>query len=55
VVPLYLMYLRGFGVEMPFPSWFSRGYPRLATGLFVLGGPILFVALIGTGVWVLKR
>jgi hypothetical protein len=55
VLPLYLMYGRGFGVETPFPRRFCKSYPRVAAGLFVLGGPVLFAVLIATGIWLLKR
>ena len=54
IVPLVWMHVRGVGVEIPLPKRLARAYPKLAIYLFVLGGPLLFIALVGSGIWLLR-
>jgi hypothetical protein len=51
ILPLFLSYTMGVGVEMPLPKSFAMAYPKLAIWLFLLGGPTLFLALLGIMVW----
>ena len=53
ILPLAAMHLAGVGVEIPLPKGFVKAHPKLATYLFVLGGPALFVALVVAFVWLL--
>jgi len=52
--PLALMYIGGLGVESPLPKRLVMAYPKLAVYLFVLGGPMLFLALLVTLIWLLR-
>ncbi len=54
IFPLAWMYVGGVGIEIPLPSRFATMYPRLAIYLFVLGGPLLFLALVGSEIWLLR-
>jgi hypothetical protein len=54
IVPLAALYLAGVGVEIPLPRGFVMAHLKLATYLFVLGGPLLFLALIVTFIWLLR-
>jgi hypothetical protein len=54
VVPLVWMHVGGVGVEIPVPKRLATAYPRLALYLFVLGGPLLFIALGVALVWLLR-
>ena len=54
IVPLVAMYMAGVGVAIPLPKRFATAYPKLATYLFIFGGPLLFVALVATGIWLLR-
>jgi len=54
IVPLVAMHLAGVGVGIPLPKRLARAYPKLAAYLFVFGGPLLFVALVATGIWLLR-
>ncbi|MGA8765183.1 MAG: hypothetical protein WB562_20115 [Candidatus Sulfotelmatobacter sp.] len=54
ILPLVWMYIGGVGVEFPLPKRLVTAYPKLATYLFVLGGPLLFGTLVPTGIWLLR-
>ena len=54
ILPLIWLHFGGVGVEVPLPRRFAMGHPRLALYLFVLGGPLLFIALVATGIWLLR-
>ena len=54
ILPLGLMYIGGFGVELPLPRRLATAYPRLALYFFVLGGPILLIGLLAALVWLLR-
>jgi hypothetical protein len=54
ILPLILLYFGGVGVENPLPRRLASAHPNLAIYLFVLGGPILFFALVVTGIWLLR-
>jgi len=54
IVPLVAMYTAGVGVAIPLPRRFATAYPKLAVYLFVLGAPLLFAALVATGIWLLR-
>lgn len=54
VLPLAWMHIGEVGVEFPLPKRLVTAYPRLAIYLFVLGGPLIFVALIASGIWLLR-
>jgi hypothetical protein len=41
-------HIGGLGVESPLPKRLVRAYPKLAVYLFILGGPVLFLALLVT-------
>jgi len=51
ILPLILGFAMGVGTEMPLPQSFAMAYPKLAIWLFLLGGPTLFLALLGIVVW----
>ena len=53
ILPIWLMYVGGWGVESPLPKRLVMAYPKLAVYLFVVGGPALFLALLVTLVWLL--
>ena len=46
ILPLGALYLAGVGVEIPFSKRFVMAHPKLAIYLFVVGGPLLFLALV---------
>jgi hypothetical protein len=46
-----MMYIGGLGVFSPIPKRLAVAYPKLAVYLFVLGGPMLFLALLVTLIW----
>jgi hypothetical protein len=54
IFPLAAQYLAGVGVEIPLPKRFVMAYPRLAIYLFILGGPLLFLALGIAFIWLLR-
>jgi hypothetical protein len=54
ILPLVWMHVGGVGVEIPLPKRLARAYPKLALYLFVLGGPLLFIALVASGIWLLR-
>lgn len=54
LLPLALMHIGGFGVESPLPKRLVKTYPKLAVYLFILGGPVLFLALLVTLIWLLR-
>ena len=54
ILQLGLMHIGGWGVESPLPKRLVRAYPKLAVYLFVLGGPVLFLALLVTLIWLLR-
>jgi hypothetical protein len=54
ILPIALMYIGGLGVESPLPKRLVIAYPNLAIYLFVLGGPMLFLALLVTLIWLLR-
>ena len=54
VLPLILLYVGGLGVEIPMPTRFVRTHPRAAIYLWALGGPAIFIALLATGIWLLR-
>jgi hypothetical protein len=54
ILPIAVMYIGGLGVESPLPKRFVMAYPKLAIYLFVLGGPMLFLALLVTLIWLLR-
>jgi hypothetical protein len=55
ILPLASMYIGGLGVESPLPKRLVMAYPKLAVYLFVLGGPMLFLALLVTLIWLLRQ
>ena len=54
ILPLGLMYIGGLGVQSPLPRRLVIAFPRLAVYLFVLGGPIIFLALLIALVWLVR-
>jgi hypothetical protein len=54
MMPLATLYMDGAGVEVPLPKRLVMAYPKLATYLFILGGPLLFLALATAFVWLLR-
>ena len=54
ILPLVVMYMAGVGVEVPLPKPFVREYPKLATYLFVVGGPMLFLGLAMAFIWLVR-
>jgi hypothetical protein len=54
ILPLGMMYLGGLGVESPLPKRIVMAYPKLSVYLFVLGGPMVFLALLVTLIWLLR-
>jgi hypothetical protein len=54
ILPLAMMYIGGLGVLSPIPKRLAVAYPKLAVYLFVMGGPMLFVALLVTLIWLLR-
>jgi hypothetical protein len=40
------MHLAGVGAAIPFPKRFVKAYPKLTIWLFVVGGPLLFLAMV---------
>jgi hypothetical protein len=54
ILPLVAMHMAGVGVAIPLPQRFARAYPKLATYLFVVGGPILFLALVVALIWLVR-
>ena len=54
ILPLGMMYIGGLGVESPLPKRIVIAYPKLSVYLFVLGGPIMFLALLVTLTWLLR-
>jgi hypothetical protein len=49
-----MMYIGGLGVFSPIPKRLAVAYPKLAVYLLVLGGPMLFLALLVTLIWLLR-
>ena len=54
ILPLVAMHLAGVGVGIPLPKRLVRAYPKLAVYLFVVGGPLLFLAVVITFIWLLR-
>ena len=54
ILPLAAQFVVGVGVEIPLPKRFVMAYPKLAICLFVLGGPLLFFALVMALIWLLR-
>jgi hypothetical protein len=54
ILPLVWMHVGGVGVEIPLPKRLATEYPKLAIYLFVLGGPLLFIALVIAFIWLLR-
>lgn len=54
ILPLGLLYIGGLEVELPLPKRLVMAYPRLAISLFVFVGPLLFLALAITIIWLLR-
>jgi hypothetical protein len=54
IFPLLLLYIGGLGVENPLPKRLTMEYPRLAIYLFVVGGPLLFIALVVICIWLMR-
>jgi len=54
ILPLAVHFAAGVGVEIPLPKRFVMAYPKLAIFLFVLGGPLLFLALVIALIWLLR-
>jgi hypothetical protein len=54
ILPIALMYIGGLGVGSPLPKRLVMAYPKLAVYLFVLGGPMLFLALLVTLIWLIR-
>jgi hypothetical protein len=54
ILPLVWLHVGGVGVQLPLPKGFARAYPKLALYLFVLGGPLLFIALVIVFIWLLR-
>jgi hypothetical protein len=38
------------GVKIPLPRRLVSAYPKLSVYLFILGGPLLFIAMVATGI-----
>jgi hypothetical protein len=54
ILPLVALYVAGLGIEVPLPKWLVLAYPKLAICLFIFGGPLLFISLVATGIWLLR-
>ena len=54
ILPLIALYTSGLGIEIPIPVWFGRAFPRLTIYAFVIGGPLLFAALVVTIIWLAR-
>jgi len=54
ILPLVAMHVTGVGVAIPLPKRFVKAYPKLATWLFVVGGPLLFLAMVVALIWLLR-
>ena len=54
ILPLVLLYIFGKGVEFPLPERLFKAHTKVAIYLFVLGGPLLFVALVATFIGLLR-
>ena len=54
ILPLVAMHMAGVGVAVPLPKRFVRAYPKLATYLFVVGGPMLFLGLVMAFIWLVR-
>jgi hypothetical protein len=54
ILPLADHYMAGVGVEVPLPKRLVMAYPKLAIYLFILGGPLLFLALAIAFIWLLR-
>ena len=54
IVPLIVLYVPGVGVINPLPRRLAMAYPKLAVHLFVFGGPLLLVGLLGVCIWLLR-
>ena len=54
ILPLAVHFVAGVGVEIPLPMRFVMAYPKLAISLVVLGGPLLFFALVIAFIWLLR-
>jgi len=54
ILPLVLLCIFGKGIEIPLPERLFRAHTKLAIYLFVLGGPLLFVALVATFIGLLR-
>ena len=54
IIPLAAQYMAEVGVEVPLPKRLVMPYPKLAIYLFILGGPLLFLALAIAFIWLLR-
>ena len=54
ILPLAAQYFAGVGVAIPLPKRFVMAHPKLAVYTFILGGPLLFFALVIALIWLLR-
>lgn len=54
ILPLVAMHMAGVGVAIPLPKCFVKAYPKLSIWLFVVGGPLLFLAMAITFIWLAR-
>jgi len=54
ILPLAVHHTAGVGVEIPLHKRLVMAYPKLAVYLFILGGPLLFLALAIGFIWLLR-
>jgi hypothetical protein len=54
ILPLIAMHVAGVGVAIPLPKGFVQAYPKLAVWIFVVGGPLLFFAMVVAIIWLLR-
>ncbi len=54
ILPLILVYTGTGAVQIPVPTRFAKRFPSLTIYLFVVGGPLLFIALLAMGAWLVR-
>ena len=54
ILPLAVLHFGGAGVEFPLPKRLVMAHPKLAIYLFVIGGSVLFLALVVAFIWLLR-